>query len=81
MEDNTVLACRSAEFCQPQLVDRNTYERWLELGRPDIYTGTRRQVEAILAGSLKNPLPDKTIGRLEGYVPPIVETSGDALVV
>ncbi len=75
MEDNTVLACRSAEFCQPQLVDRNTYERWLELGRPDIYTGTRRQVEAILAGSLKNPLPDKTIGRLED----ILKKAGEAL--
>ncbi|MBM3888188.1 MAG: hypothetical protein FJ388_03585 [Verrucomicrobia bacterium] len=65
MEESTVLACRSDEFCQPELVDRNTYERWAELGRPDVYTKARQRVEAILASPLKNPLPDAVIGKLE----------------
>jgi trimethylamine--corrinoid protein Co-methyltransferase len=65
MEDSTVDACRSAEFFLPQLQDRNTYEQWQQLGKPDMYSKAREQVAAILAGPLKNPLPDKVIGRLE----------------
>jgi trimethylamine--corrinoid protein Co-methyltransferase len=65
MEDSTVMACRSEEFSQPQLADRNTHERWLEHGRPDLYTKARKQVEAILASPVKNPLPDKVVGKLE----------------
>jgi trimethylamine--corrinoid protein Co-methyltransferase len=65
MEDNTVAACRSEEFCLPQLVDRNTYEQWIELGRPDIYTEARKKITELLAAPLKNPLPDKVLGKLD----------------
>jgi len=65
MEDSTVAACRSEEFLRPGLVDRNTYERWLELGRPDIYTKARKQVEGILASPARHPLPSRVVGALE----------------
>jgi len=65
MEDSTVAACRSAEFCRPEFVDRNSYEQWQELGRPDLYTKARQRMTEILAAPLKNPLPDKVTGRLE----------------
>jgi trimethylamine--corrinoid protein Co-methyltransferase len=65
MEDSTVAACRSEEFLLPQLVDRNTYEQWLELGRPDMYGKARQRVEEILAAPLKNPLPDKVLVKLD----------------
>jgi trimethylamine:corrinoid methyltransferase-like protein len=62
---NTTKACRSAEFSAPSLCDRNTYEKWHELGRPDIYDRARERVEEILATPQKNPLPDDVIGKLE----------------
>jgi trimethylamine--corrinoid protein Co-methyltransferase len=65
MEDSTVEACRSSEFWQPQVVDRNSYEQWLELGRPDVYAKARQRVAEILAAPLRNPLPDKVQGRFE----------------
>jgi trimethylamine---corrinoid protein Co-methyltransferase len=65
MEDSTVEACRSDEFCRPEFVDRNSYEQWLELGRPDLYTKARQRVAEILAAPLKNPLPNKVTGKLE----------------
>lgn len=65
MQDTTLKACRSDEFYAPPLSDRNTYERWTELGRPDMYGKARERVEEILAGPLDNPLPDDTVGNLQ----------------
>jgi trimethylamine---corrinoid protein Co-methyltransferase len=65
MEDNTVAACRSPQFYQPQLVERNNYDRWLKLGRPDLYAKARTKVREILASPPKNPLPADVVGRLE----------------
>ncbi|MDM8538246.1 trimethylamine methyltransferase family protein, partial [Desulfobacterales bacterium HSG17] len=62
---NTVKACRSDEFLAPSLCDRDTYEKWDELGRPDMYDKARERVEEILASPQKNPLPDDVIGKLE----------------
>jgi trimethylamine--corrinoid protein Co-methyltransferase len=62
---NTVKACRSSEFFMPQLADRNTFDQWVALGRPDIYDKAREKVEEILASPQKNPLPDDVIGKLE----------------
>jgi trimethylamine--corrinoid protein Co-methyltransferase len=62
---NTVKACRSAEFLAPSLCDRDTYEKWDEIGRPDMYDKARKRVEEILASPQKNPLPDDVIGKLE----------------
>ncbi len=64
-QPNTIQACRSSEFMLPALCDRNTYEAWLELGRPDIYDRARDRVKEILAAPQKNPLPDAVIGKLE----------------
>ena len=65
MQPGTLKYCRSDEFFQPGLSDRNTYEYWEELGKPDLYSNARKKVEEILAGPLKNPLPDDVIGKLE----------------
>ena len=62
---NTAMACRSAEFLAPSLSDRDTYDKWDELGRPDMYDKARERVEEILASPQKNPLPDDVIGILE----------------
>jgi trimethylamine--corrinoid protein Co-methyltransferase len=64
-QPNTIEACRSSEFFMPQLADRNTFEQWVELGRPDIYDKAREKVEEILASPQKNPPPDDVIGKLE----------------
>lgn len=64
-QPSTIKAYRSDEFFMPQLFDRNTFEQWVELGRPDVYDKTRKKVEEILAGPQKNPLPDEIIGKLE----------------
>lgn len=65
MQDNTLKACRSDEFYTAQLCDRNTYERWTELGRPDFYSKARERVEEILAAPPSNPLPDDVVGKFE----------------
>jgi len=62
---STLKACRGDEFYAPQLFDRNTFERWTELGSPDVYAKARARVEEILATPPKNPLPDDVIGKLE----------------
>ncbi len=64
-QPNTIEACRSSEFFMPQLADRNTFEEWVELGRPDVYDKAREKVEDILESPQKNPLPDDVIGKLE----------------
>lgn len=65
MEDSTLEACRSGEFYMPALLDRNTRDQWMELGRPDVYAKARERVKEILAAPSKNVLPDKVVGRLE----------------
>jgi trimethylamine--corrinoid protein Co-methyltransferase len=65
MQDSTLAACRSDEFYAPKLSDRHTFERWAELGRPDLYSKARERVEEILAAPQKNPLSDDVIGKLD----------------
>jgi trimethylamine--corrinoid protein Co-methyltransferase len=65
---NTVKSCRSDEFLMPLLSDRNTFERWAALGRPDLYSEAEKKVEEILATPQKHPLPDDTIGKLEDII-------------
>ncbi len=74
---NTVKACRSAEFLAPSLCDRDTYEKWDEIGRPDMYDKARERVEEILASPQKNPLPDDVIGKLEDIMRRADETMKD----
>jgi trimethylamine--corrinoid protein Co-methyltransferase len=68
MQDSTLAACRSDEFYAPSLSDRHTFERWAELGRPDLYSKARERVEEILATPQKNPLSDDVIGKLDEIV-------------
>jgi trimethylamine--corrinoid protein Co-methyltransferase len=62
---STLQTCRSDEFYVPKLCDRSTYERWSDLGKPDVCSKARDRVEEILAAPLKNPLPDDVIGKLD----------------
>jgi trimethylamine--corrinoid protein Co-methyltransferase len=64
-QENTIQACRSEEFIMPILSDRNTFESWAELGRPDLYDKAQKKVEEILATPQKHPLSDDVIGKLE----------------
>jgi trimethylamine---corrinoid protein Co-methyltransferase len=68
MQPNTMTACRSSEFWMPALCDRNSYEEWIELSRPDMYSRARERVEEILSTPQKNPLPDDIIGKLEDLI-------------
>ena len=62
---STLEACRSNEFLTPHLFDRNSFEQWIELGRPDVYDKAKIKVKEILARPQKAPLPDDVIGKLE----------------
>ena len=65
---STLQACRSAEFLMPILSDRNTFENWVNLGRPDLYDKAQKKVEEILAAPQKHPLSDDVIGKLEAII-------------
>ena len=65
MEHGTRKAARSGEFYLPRLFDRHSYEAWVELGRPTLYSAAREQVRAILEGPLVDPLPDDVTGELD----------------
>jgi trimethylamine--corrinoid protein Co-methyltransferase len=62
---NTRRAARSSEFYMSNLLDRHTYEAWLRLGKPSVYTRAREQVQQILAGPLVDPLPEAVSSRLD----------------
>lgn len=64
-QSSTLEACRSNEFLTPHLFDRNSFEQWIELGRPDVYDKAKIKVKEILARPQKAPLPDDVIGKLE----------------
>jgi trimethylamine--corrinoid protein Co-methyltransferase len=66
--ENTLQACRSDEFLAPRLCDRNVYERWTELGSPDIYDTAHQRVEEILATPQRHPLPGDVIDALEAII-------------
>ncbi len=55
---NTRRAARSAEFYMSNLLDRHTYEAWLRLGRPTMYTRAREKVREILASPMADPLSE-----------------------
>jgi len=65
---NTRKATRSGEFVIPVLADRNPYNQWAALGRPDLYDEARVKVEEILSSPQKDPLPDDVVGKLENIM-------------
>jgi trimethylamine--corrinoid protein Co-methyltransferase len=68
LQDSTAEACRGGEFLMPQLCDRNTFETWAELGRPNIYSEAEKKVEEILATPQRHPLSDDVIGELQEII-------------
>ena len=68
VQSSTAEACRSGEFLMPQLVDRNSFDAWAQLGRPNIYSEAEKKVEEILATPQRQPLPDDVIGELEEII-------------
>jgi len=62
---NTRLAARTSEFFNPALTDRHTYENWLELGKPGMYTKAREKVREILAAPPLDPLPESIARQLD----------------
>jgi len=65
LADSTRRAGRSGEFYISKLIPRHTYDAWLELGRPTLYSKAREKVKAILSGPLVDPLPDDVSQRLD----------------
>ena len=68
MADSTVRACRTGEFLQTRLINRDAFEIWEQLGKPDMYSKAREIVAAILASPQRHPLPDATIAELEAII-------------
>lgn len=62
---STRQAARSVEFYLPRLLDRNPYDAWLALGKPNMYTYARQFVADILAAPIADPLPQSTIAELD----------------
>ena len=62
---NTRLAARSSEFFYPGLTDRHTYETWVGLGKPTMYTKAHGKVEEILSAPLVDPLPEHVSKELD----------------
>jgi len=56
---------RSGETYLPSLLDRHTLDQWLELGKPDMYSNSRKKVEEILAAPLEDPLPEDIFQTLD----------------
>ncbi len=57
---NTRTAFRSNEFYLPELANRSTYNEWLELGSPSMYSEAHKKVENILTAEIKNSLNPST---------------------
>ncbi|HEY5731951.1 MAG TPA: trimethylamine methyltransferase family protein, partial [Anaerolineales bacterium] len=56
------------EFVAPMLSDRNPFNRWVALGRPDLYDKAREKVEEILSRPQNNPLSAGVVGKLESII-------------
>ena len=59
-QKNTRAAFRTNEFYQSTLCDRNSYDSWVDLGKPEMIDLARDKVKTILGGERKNPLPEQT---------------------
>jgi trimethylamine--corrinoid protein Co-methyltransferase len=65
LAESTRKAARSGEFYISKLIPRYTYEAWLELGRPTLYSKARDKVKEILSGPLVDPLPGDVAQKLD----------------
>jgi trimethylamine--corrinoid protein Co-methyltransferase len=55
----------SGEALLTSLLDRNTLDQWVQLGKPSMYSNARNKVEEILAGPVQDPLPGDVSQKLE----------------
>jgi trimethylamine--corrinoid protein Co-methyltransferase len=62
---STRTAARGTEFFTPQLVDRHSYETWVNLGKPSMYAKAREVVAGILEEPLIDPLPEEICEKLD----------------
>jgi len=62
---STRTAARGTEFFLPQLVDRHTYETWVNLGKPSMYAKAREVVAGILEEPPIDPLPEEVCEKLD----------------
>lgn len=57
-QKSTRAAFRTDEFYQTALCDRNSYDSWIDLGKPDMFSLAHKKVQEILDGEMKNPMPE-----------------------
>jgi len=62
---STRAAARSDEFLHANYSFHQTYDSWVELGKPSMQQAARKKVEQILAEPLVDPLPEPAAGKLE----------------
>ncbi len=62
---NTRRLAHSREFFVSALEDHHSYEAWLSLGQPTMYSKARQVVREILEGPVVDPLPEAVEARLE----------------
>ena len=67
-QKNTRAVFRSAEYYNPTLADRDTYEDWIKLGSPDMYKNANKRVKEILAAEQKSPLSANVIKEIDEIV-------------
>ncbi|MGI6734006.1 MAG: trimethylamine methyltransferase family protein [Anaerovoracaceae bacterium] len=51
---------RSGEYFTPVLSERSTYDAWMEMGSPSMFSKAHEKVENILAAEMRNPLDSQT---------------------
>jgi trimethylamine--corrinoid protein Co-methyltransferase len=62
---STRTAARGNELYTPALVDRHSYESWVNIGKPSMYSKAREMVQSILEGPVIDPLPGDARDKVE----------------
>ncbi len=62
---STRKAARSDEIYMSQLVDHHSYESWISLGKPSMYSKAREVVAGILEAPQVDPLPGEVCEKLD----------------
>jgi trimethylamine--corrinoid protein Co-methyltransferase len=62
---STRKAARSDDIYRSKLVDHPSYENWVSLGKPSMYSKAREMVAGILEGPMVDPLPADVCDRLD----------------
>lgn len=64
-EKSTRKFSHSSEFYHPKIINRYSYDTWIEKDRPSMYQFARKEVQAILESPLVDPLEDDVIAKLD----------------